>query len=110
MLDSSKQSSESIAAEYEDNNESQCDQRSYKCENKDMLITHVNKEYDKSYACTLCAEFFGTTNLLSVQNKYFHNIKNFSSESEFDQVAQKGDNEINQHKNVKKSKKKNSRK
>ena len=60
MLDKSKQSVESIEAEYEGNTTSQCDQCSHRCENEDMLITHTNKKHEESYSCSLCNEYFGT--------------------------------------------------
>ena len=89
MLDKSKQSVESVEAEYEGNTTSQCDQCSYQCENEDMLITHMIKKHEESYSCSLCDEYFGTKSSLAFHNKYFHNIKNYSSERESIQVAKK---------------------
>ena len=106
MLDKSKQSVESVEAEYEGNTKSQGDQCSYRCENEDMFITHMIKKHEESYSCSLFDEYFGTKSSLAFHNKYFHNIKNYSSESESDQVAKKVDEEIRQQKFLKKSKKK----
>ena len=71
-----------------------------------MLITHMSKKHDESYSCTLCDEYFGTKSFLAFHNKYFHNIKNYSSEKEADQLPQKDSDEMKQVRGVKKSKKK----
>ena len=112
MLNSSKSSETSSELEYKNNSEVQCDQCSYKCEDEDLLISHMGKKHEDSYSCNLCGECFGTNNCLKSHNKYFHNIKSYSSESEFNSIAEKDNDNKKQQKHKKKinKKKKKSRK
>ena len=71
-----------------------------------MLTTHMGKKHEESYSCTLCDKYFGTKSSLAFHNKYFHNIKNYCSESETHQLAPKDGKEMQQLRGVKKSKKK----
>ena len=45
MLNSSKSSETSSEVEYKNNTEAQCDQCLYKCENEDLLISHMSKKH-----------------------------------------------------------------
>ena len=105
MLNTSKSSETSSEVEYKNNSEAQCDQCSYKYENEELLISHMSKKHEDSYSCNLCGECSGTNNSLKSHNKYFHNIKSYSSESECDSIAEK-DNKKQQNHEKKINKKK----
>ena len=56
-----------------------------------------SEKHEESYSCNLCGECFGTNSCLKSHNKYFHNIKSYSSESE-GEIAEKDNENIKQHK------------